>query len=104
MTEVLHSAVLGVIVLGGVWLYGSLLEARFKASGIASFERIAKRFRYAAALLIIVAFVVGTMYRLHVIDFNVAIMLYIPIGIGFLVFIGWLQPYLHFHKEDSDHE
>lgn len=104
MIEITRNVVLGLIVLGGVWLYGSLLQARFEASGVPRAKRVAQGFRYSATLLIIVAFVIGTLYRLHGINFNVAIMIYIPIGVGFLLLLRWLQPYLQFHEEDSKHE
>ncbi len=104
MIEIVRDVVLGFIVLGGVWLYGYLLQSRFVATGVPKAKHIANRFRYFATLLITAAFVIGTLYRVHGINFYVAIMIYIPIGVGFLLLLRWLQPYLQFHKEDFKDE
>ncbi len=104
MTEIVRDVLLGLIVLGGVWLYGILLRARFEAIGVPNAKRVANRFRYFTTWLITAAFVIGTLYRIHGISFQVAIMIYIPIGVGFLLLLRWLQPYLQFHKEDFKDE
>nr|NNM91545.1 hypothetical protein [Bacilli bacterium] len=104
MTVVTQSAVLLIIVLLGVWLYGFQLSMRLSAYGVKNSKGIGNRFRLFASAILFVAIVIGTLHLLHVISMMMSIIFYIPIVIGFIIFMVWLQKYLRVTKEDSNHE
>lgn len=93
MHSVLETAVLAVFVLAGVWVYGSLIGRRLLARGKQA-KPIVRRFRIGAITVTAGCFVVGSLYRGHVISYDLAIGLYIPLAIAFLVGLRLLQPYI----------
>lgn len=99
MTQTLvMTAVLFIFVLLGVIAYGSILGARIRPRETA--KRVARRFRRVAIALAVACFVVGLLYRLHVLPLWLAGILYIPVVIGFGVGMIRLQPYLTPHEEE----
>jgi uncharacterized membrane protein len=71
----------------------------------------ARRARRAAAaiaacgsLLAIACCTVGLLYRLHDIGERPAAILYAPLVVLFFVGLHFLQPYVRYREEDSDHE
>lgn len=98
-----QTALLGLFVLLAIWLYGSIIASRLTDQP-AKARMVTWRFRIFAALLAIACFIVGLLYRGHVISLTVAAILYIPEAIGFIVGLWLLQPYLRQRKEDDNHE
>lgn len=93
-----------LFILGGIWLFGERIR-RLRFSGdVVAGDRFARSFRVGAIIIAIAAFMIGTLYRLHVLPLVLATSLYIPVAVGFFWGLRWLQPYLHETKEDIDHD
>ncbi len=93
-----------LLVMAGVWLFGlRIRDARFVKDNREG-TKFLRRFRIGAATAVVPAFLIGTLYRLHVLSRIVAIPLYIPVVLYFIWGLRWLQPYLHEAKEETDHD
>ncbi len=93
-----------LFVMAGVWIFGNRIRSmRFAKDNMAG-TKFVNRFRWGAILLVIPAFLIGSLYRLHVLSKIVAIPLYIPVVLYFFWSLRWLQPYLHEAKEETDHD
>lgn len=104
MADLPETLVLYGFVMAIVWLYGGLLRSRLKKADPLLRARVVRRFRFGGTLLATLCFGIGLLYRLHVVSFTVAGVLYIPELIGFMAGMRFLQPYLRWNEGDSQHE
>jgi len=91
-------------MMAGVWLFGSRIRNMRFAKDNEAGAKFVNQFRWGALAVVIPAFLIGTLYRLHVLSEIVAIPLYIPVVLWFFWSLRWLQPYLHEAKEETEHD
>lgn len=105
MTNNIETALVGLLIAAALWIIGAKIRGALAATRGPDFARtFFIRFLVGGAGLAIACFVVGLLYRLHVIGLSVAALLYAPIVVLFGVGIRRLQPYLHEGEGDSNHE
>lgn len=99
----LENVLLLCVVVAAIWLYGGMIASKFRRHPEKA-RRFARRFRFFGVALALPCFIVGLLYRAHVLSFTVAVVLYIPEVVGFAVGLWRLQPYLTAPEEDINHE
>ena len=90
--------------MAAVWLFGNRISRLRFAEDNKAGAKFVHRFRLGATILSVLAFSIGSLYRMHVLSKIVAIPLYIPVVLYFFWGLRWLQPYLHEVKEESEHD
>ena len=90
--------------MAGIWLFGNRIRSlRFAKDNVAG-TKFLRRFWLGGVAVAVPAFLIGSLYRLHVLSRIVAFPLYIPVVLYFFWGLRWLQPYLHEAKEETDHD
>lgn len=102
MKNDLETAVAGLLVAAVLWLYGALIMGKLAAQGRGDARRIGRLFQIFGTGLAIACFVVGLLYRSHVITLTLAAICYAPLTALFLLGLRWLQPFLRAGKGDSE--
>lgn len=96
MTNGIEMAFAGLLILAALQVAGARIRDALATNRGPDFaRRFFIRFRIGGAGLAIACFVVGLLYRLHMIGLSVAALLYAPIVVLFFAGMRWLQPYLH---------
>lgn len=102
MRSDLEIAVAGLFITAILWVYGALIMRKLAAEGHGSAHKVGRRFQIFGAGLAIACFVVGLLYRSHVITLTLAAICYAPLTVLFLLGLKWLQPFLRAGEEDSE--
>ncbi|MCY0874981.1 MAG: hypothetical protein OWT28_01675 [Firmicutes bacterium] len=104
LNNLVQTGVLALMLSAGIWFYGGLIASKLRAKSEKAGRAFARKFRLFGFALALPCFIVGLLYRGHVINFTWAAILYIPEVVGFAVGLWRLQPYLTAPEEEMNHE
>lgn len=101
--SIAQTATVAFVLAFAIWMYASVISSKMHKNPEKA-KKFARKFRLSGFALALPCFIVGLLYRSHVISLTLAGILYIPEVVGFAVGIWRLQPYLTAHEEEMNHD
>ncbi|PWI59064.1 hypothetical protein [Sulfoacidibacillus thermotolerans] len=97
--RILEIFAVGLFAFFALWLYSGVLGA-VPNEDAKKRRRVVRNMRKVGAVFIAYALAIGSFYRFHVLSLTWAVILYIPVILGFFAGLRKLQPYLRPDKEE----